>query len=51
MGEPLPAQFYTINSEASTDSLETKAVEVTRTHPYPPSIFDFVLFTQGSLVK
>lgn len=48
---PLPEQYYRITSEASTPGRETRAVEVTRTIPGPQSIFDFAVFTGGSLSK
>ncbi len=50
-GPTLPAQYYLISSEAQTVGGETRAVEVTRTLPAPASIFDFALFTGGSVTK
>jgi Tfp pilus assembly protein PilX len=51
VGHPLPAQLWTIHSEAQTTGGETRAVEVTQTVPAPPSIFDFVLFSGSNLIK
>lgn len=48
---PLPPQFYRVHSEARTTGEETRAVEVTQTNPAPPSIFDFVIFSNNNLVK
>lgn len=48
---PLPAQYVLIHSEAAGSGGETRAVEVTRTRPFPPSIFDFAIFSKGSLIK
>lgn len=50
-GAALPAQLYQINSTAQTATKETKAIEVTRTEPATPSVFDYVLFSGSNLVK
>lgn len=47
----LPNQAYLINSSAQVETKETKAIEVTRLEPGTPSIFDYVLFSGGGLVK
>ena len=47
----LPNQAYLINSAAQVDTLESKAIEVTRTEPASPSIFDYALFSGGSIIK
>ncbi|MFC1627384.1 PilX N-terminal domain-containing pilus assembly protein [Patescibacteria group bacterium] len=47
----LPDQLYQIDSKAQTNTLESKAIEVTRTEPATPSIFDYVLFSGTSIVK
>lgn len=47
----LPNQSYLISSAASAPSEETKAIEVTRSEPAAPPLFDYVLFSGGSLVK
>lgn len=45
----------TIRSEASREvsggSTEFRAIEVTRTNPAPPSIFDYALYSGGTLTK
>lgn len=50
-GAALPTQLYQINSTAQTNTKETKAIEVTRTEPATPSVFDYVLFSGSNLVK
>lgn len=50
-GADLPVQYWRVHSEAQTVGGETRAIEVTETVPAPPSIFDFVLFSGGSLTK
>jgi Tfp pilus assembly protein PilX len=51
-GYNLPVQYYKVRSEATHDvGGETKVVEVTRTLPAIPSIFDYVLFSGTSIVK
>ncbi len=50
-GAALPVQLYQINSTAQTETKETKAIEVTRTEPATPSVFDYVLFSGSNLVK
>ena len=51
----LPLQGYAIASTAQVGTVEqaaaTKAIEVTRTEPGAPSIFDYVLFSGSNLVK
>lgn len=47
----LPAQFFNVHSEARSTGGESRAVEVTKTKPAPPSIFDFAIFSKGSLTK
>lgn len=52
----LPTQSYNINSKAisttiDTNPLESKAIEVTKTQPATPSIFDYVLFSGLSIIK
>lgn len=47
----LPNQAYEINSSAQVETLESKAIEVTRTEPASPSIFDYALFSGTSIVK
>jgi hypothetical protein len=47
----LPTQAYVINSTAQAPTLESKAIEVMRTEPATPSIFDYVLFSGTSIVK
>jgi hypothetical protein len=47
----LPVQAYVISSTAQAPTLESKAIEVTRTEPATPSIFDYVLFSGTSIVK
>lgn len=47
----LPDQAYLINSRAQTDTLESKAIEVVRTNPAAPSIFDYALFSGQSIIK
>lgn len=48
---PLPTQAYLINSSAQVETQESKAIEVTRLEPGTPSIFDYVLFSGGGLIK
>lgn len=48
----LPTQFYRIRSEASNDlGNETRIVEVNRTLPTAPSIFDYALYSGSTLVQ
>lgn len=47
----LPTQTYIINSSAQADTLESKAIEVSRMEPATPSIFDYVLFSGSSIIK
>lgn len=50
-GGDLGAQMYRITSRAQAEVGETRQVEVERTKPALPAIFDYVLFSKGSLVK
>jgi len=47
----LGTQLYRIDSRAQSETLESKAVEVTRTIPSLPSVFDYVLFSGTGIVK
>ena len=47
----LPPQIYQVDSRAQSPTLETKAIQVTRTEPALPPIFDYVLFSGSSLVQ
>jgi type II secretory pathway pseudopilin PulG len=48
----LPIQYYRIRSQAESEvGSEVRVVEVDRTIPVAPSIFDYVLFSGTSLVK
>jgi len=47
----LPVQAYLINSTAQAPTLESKAIEVTRTEPATPSVFDYVIFSGASIAK
>ncbi len=52
IGWTLPIQYYKIRSVAqSTTGNESRAVEVNRTKPSAPSVFDFVLFSGSSITK
>jgi hypothetical protein len=44
-------QYYIVHSEAQTAGGESRAVEVTKSLPIPPSIFDFAVFSGGTLTK
>ena len=49
---PLPTQIYEINSVAKTEIGITRKVQVTRTAlPALPAIFDYVLYSEGDIVK
>jgi len=51
-GEPdLPVQAYGIDSQAQSPTLESKAIQVSRTVPAAPAIFDYVLFSGTNIVK
>lgn len=51
-GSPaLPVQSYVIDSKAQALTLESKAIEVTRTEPATPAIFDYVLFSGTNVIK
>lgn len=47
----LGVQMYKITSRAQASVGETRQIEVERTKPALPAIFDYVLFSGGSLVK
>jgi len=47
----LPPQAYDIDSQAQSLTLESKAIQVNRTVPATPSIFDYVLFSGTSIEK
>ena len=48
----LPVQYYKVRSVAQNESgNETRAIEVNRTKPSAPSIFDFVIFSGESVTK
>ncbi len=51
VGASLPAQSYLIRSEAEAEAGGSRVVEVTKTNPVLPEIFDYVLFSNGNLVK
>lgn len=47
----LPPQVYQVNSTAQATTLESKAINVTRTEPAAPAIFDYALFSGTNLVQ
>lgn len=47
----LPVQTYAIDSQAQSPTLESKAIQVSRTIPATPSIFDYVLFSGANIIK
>ena len=47
----LASQAYRINSTAQAPTLESKAIEVSRSEPATPSVFDYVLFSGTNIVK
>lgn len=47
----LPVQMYGIDSSAQSPTLEAKAIQVSRTVPAAPAIFDYVLFSGTNIVK
>lgn len=47
----LPVQAYAIDSRAQSPTLEAKAIQVSRTVPAAPAIFDYVLFSGTNIVK
>ena len=48
----LPTQIYEINSVAKTELGITRRVQVTRTAlPALPAVFDYVLYSEGDIVK
>lgn len=50
-GANLPIQAYDIDSRAQSPTLEAKAIQVSRTVPAVPAIFDYVLFSGTNIVK
>jgi len=51
-GWTLPVQYYNVRSEAvNTNGTETRIVEINRTLDAAPSIFDYAVFSQSTLVK
>lgn len=50
-GAELPVQVYQISSTATTDTGETRTVEVNKSVEIWPPIFDYVLFSGDRLVK
>lgn len=50
-GEDLPPQAFKITSRAQAPVGETRQVEVERTAPGLPSIFDYVLFSGDKLIE
>ncbi|MEP7167385.1 MAG: hypothetical protein ABI758_05395 [Candidatus Woesebacteria bacterium] len=51
-GTNLPTQAYTVRSTAqNSTSKETKVVEVNKTLPVPPNIFDYVLFSGTTITQ
>lgn len=51
-GDNLPVQAYGIDSTAQQPlTLESKAIQVSRTVPATPSIFDYVLFSGTNIIK
>jgi hypothetical protein len=51
-GNNLPVQAYTVTSSAqNTTGKETKVVQVDRTLPIPPSVFDYVLYSGTSITQ
>lgn len=51
-GAWLPVQMFKVKSTAqSIQSKETKAVEVDRGLPMPPTVFDYVLFSGGDITQ
>lgn len=52
VGGSLPVQSYNLTSTASTPLGITRKVQVTRTaKPQLPAVFDYVLFSEGDIVK
>jgi len=47
----LPVQVYGIDSRAQSPTLESKAIQVSRTVPATPAIFDYVLFSGINIVQ
>ncbi len=50
-GDNLPVQAYDIDSRAQSPTLESKAIQVSRTVPATPAIFDYVLFSGTNIVQ
>lgn len=51
IGTNLPIQAYSIDSQAQSPTLETKAIQVSRSVAAAPAIFDYVLFSGTNIVK
>lgn len=52
VGFDLPVQTYDISSSVSANAGVTRKVQVTRTAlPMMPAVFDYALFSEGSIVK
>lgn len=52
VGFDLPVQTYEVTSTATTDIGVTRRVQVTRTAlPQLPAIFDYVLYSEGDVIK
>ena len=52
IANPLPTQIYEINYVAKTEIGITRKVQVTRTVlPALPAVFDYVLYSEGDIVK
>lgn len=52
VGAPLPDQFYIIRSSATVpEGGQTRSIELTKSLPLLPPIFDYVLFSGGGLIK
>lgn len=49
--QELPRQIYQVDSSAQSTTRETKAIQVKRTEPAAPSIFDYVLFSGNNINK
>lgn len=50
-GDNLPVQAYDIDSRAQSLTLESKAIQVSRTVTAAPGIFDYVLFSGTNIVQ
>lgn len=47
----LPVQGYAIRSDAAKDSGETRSIEIKRSLPTQPSVFDYALYSSGAITK